>query len=160
MNLNKYILSFLFIVINLPVFAQPKWQPQFNTALQLARSQQKLILLNFSGSDWCLPCMVMKKNYFNDANFLKMADSDLLMVNADFPIKKKNKVPKDIKLQNDMLAEKYNRAGNFPFTVLLNFNGEVLKSWNGKPTSLDPKELVFWQRQRPRTSFAQASVKV
>ena len=135
MNLNKYILFFALFVTSISLCAQPKWHPQFSEALQLAKTEKKLILLNFSGSDWCLPCISMRKDYFNDANFLKMADSNVILVNADFPVRKKNMPAKELKLQNNILAEKYNRDGNFPFTVLLNSNGEVLKIWNGLPTN-------------------------
>lgn len=135
MNLNKYIAIFTLVVLSLPLCAQPKWQPQFSKALQLATTEKKLILLNFSGSDWCLPCISLKKDYFDDAYFLKMTDSKVILVNADFPVRKKNMPVKEIKLQNNMLAEKYNKDGNFPFTVLLDSTGKVLKIWNGIPAN-------------------------
>lgn len=62
-----------------------------------------------------------------------MADSSLVMVNADFPRNKKNQLSKEAQKENDELAEKYNSAGKFPYTVLLTTEGKVLKAWDGVP---------------------------
>jgi thioredoxin-related protein len=115
------------------------WETNFDKAKKTAKEKQELILLNFSGSDWCVPCMNMRKEIFESPVFQKLADADLILVNADFPRKKKNKPAADILKQNNALAEKYNPDGNFPFTVLLNADGKVLKTWNGKPDSTPEK---------------------
>ena len=109
------------------------WQPDFETAKQKAKEKHELILLNFSGSDWCGPCMRMRKEIFENEQFYKMADTTLILVNADFPRNKKNQLDKITKKQNEALADKYNPEGNFPFTVLLDDNGKLIKSWNGLP---------------------------
>lgn len=109
------------------------WQPDFETAKQKAKEKHELILLNFSGSDWCGPCMRMRKEIFENEQFYKMADTTLILVNADFPRNKKNQLDKINKKQNEALADKYNPEGNFPFTVLLDANGKLIKSWNGLP---------------------------
>ena len=109
------------------------WQPDFETAKQKAKEKNELILLNFSGSDWCGPCMRMRKEIFENEQFYKMADTTLILVNADFPRNKKNQLDKINKKQNEALADKYNPEGNFPFTVLLDANGKLIKSWNGLP---------------------------
>ena len=122
---------FLFIAILSISFTS--WQPTFEKATQIAKEKNQLILLNFSGSDWCGPCMRMRKEIFDNEKFSKMADTTLVMVNADFPRSKKNLLSKAITKQNEYLADKYNPDGNFPFTVLLDANGKVLKTWNGLP---------------------------
>ena len=109
------------------------WQSDFETAKQKAKEKHELILLNFSGSDWCGPCMRMRKEIFENEQFYKMADTTLILVNADFPRNKKNQLDKITKKQNEALADKYNPEGNFPFTVLLDDNGKLIKSWNGLP---------------------------
>ena len=109
------------------------WQTNFEAAKQIAKDKHQLILLNFSGSDWCGPCMRMKKEIFENADFTAMADADLVLVNADFPRSKKNQLEKNLVTQNEALAEKYNPEGKFPFTVLLDANGKVLRSWDGLP---------------------------
>lgn len=109
------------------------WQTDFEIARTIAKEKHQLILLNFSGSDWCGPCIRMKKEIFNDSQFASWADTALVMFNADFPRNKKNQLDKTLKANNEKLADKYNPLGKFPFTVLLNANGDILKSWDGLP---------------------------
>jgi thioredoxin-related protein len=110
-----------------------KWQPDFSTACKIAKEKHQLILLNFSGSDWCIPCIRMRKEIFDNGIFLKMADTTLVMYNADFPRNKKNALPKSLKNQNESLADKYNPEGKFPFTLLLDAGGKVIRTWDGYP---------------------------
>lgn len=111
-----------------------KWQPDFEQAKQIAKAKHQLILINFSGSDWCGPCMRMRKEIFENETFAKMADTTLVLFNADFPRNKKNQLSKEQVKQNEQLADKYNRNGRFPFTVLIDTEGEIKKSWDGLPT--------------------------
>ena len=117
------------------------WQTDFNRATSQAKQEQKFILLNFSGSDWCGPCIRMHKEIFDNTSFQSFAGTNLVLVNADFPRLKKNRLSKDVQAQNDHLAELYNSAGNFPCTVLLNADGKVLHTWEGYP-SLSPDKFV------------------
>ena len=109
------------------------WQPSFEKAKEVAKQKHWLVLLNFSGSDWCGTCMRMRKEIFDSPVFAAMADSSLLKVNADFPRNKKNQLEKNVQQQNEMLAEKYNAGGAFPLTVLLDENGAVIKTRDGLP---------------------------
>jgi len=111
-----------------------EWQPDFETAKKLAKTEHKLILLNFSGSDWCGPCIKMKTEIFDNVDFKALADTALVLVNADFPRNKRNQPPKEQQQHNELLAERYNHEGKFPLTLLLTANGTVLKSWEGFPT--------------------------
>lgn len=126
----KTILSIL-VCLSLLSFAP--WQTDFEKAKTLATQKHQLILLNFSGSDWCAPCIRMKREIFNSDPFSKMADTTLVLVNADFPRNKKNQLNEEIKKQNEQLADKYNPEGKFPYTLLLDANGKVVKAWEGMP---------------------------
>ncbi len=107
------------------------WRTDFDKAKSDAATQHKLLLLKFSGSDWCIPCIRMEKQLFRDSGFARFADSSLVMVNADFPQQKKNRPGKAVAAQNDLLAARYNKDGHFPRTLLLSADGAVLKSWDG-----------------------------
>ena len=109
------------------------WHYNLEEARQLARDQHKDILLNFSGSDWCGPCIELRKQILDNPDFLQMADSDLVLVNADFPRSHKNQLSKEQQALNDAMADKYNPQGKFPYTLLLNADGKVLKTWEGFP---------------------------
>lgn len=110
-----------------------QWETDFENAKKIAKEKHQLILLNFSGSDWCGPCIMLRKDYIDSQAFQSMAEENLVMVNADFPRKKKNQLSADQVKRNEALAEKYNKQGQFPYTLLLDANGKVIKTWSGKP---------------------------
>ena len=114
-------------------FATPAWHYNLDEARQLAKEQHKHILLNFSGSDWCGPCIMLRKEILDDPAFLQMADTSLILVNADFPRNKKNQLSKQQQALNDAMADKYDTQGKFPYTLLLDAKGAVLKVWDGLP---------------------------
>ena len=123
------------LLLLLPVFliSSANWYHNLNDAEKIARREHKFILLNFSGSDWCGPCIRMHAEFFESDVFKQMADTELVMVNADFPRKKKNQLPAEQQKLNDEMADKYNSHGKFPLTLLLNADGRVLQTWEGLP---------------------------
>lgn len=61
------------------------WETDIESAKHKAQDEHKFILLNFSGSDWCGPCIRMHKEIFESEEFKNYADRNLVLVNADFP---------------------------------------------------------------------------
>ena len=118
-----------------------KWLTNFNLAKTEAEKTNKLILVNFSGSDWCAPCIELRKTIFESDKFIDFATSHLVLVNADFPRQNKHKLPVEQKKLNEALADKYNPQGKFPFTLLLTSDGKILKQWEGLPDLTD-KQFV------------------
>lgn len=127
-------MKLLFIALHICtlVFVSP-WLTDFDQAKKQAQEKHALILLNFSGSDWCGPCMRMHKEIFDSESFKQLAGDKLVLVNADFPRLKKNRLSTQQQQQNNQLAEKYNAEGHFPLTVLLDAKGNILKNWEGYP---------------------------
>ncbi len=121
-------LAFLIVAA---LFTAATWDTNFEQAQQKAKQENKLILLNFSGSDWCGPCMKLKRDVFESSEFQSYASANLVLVNADFPRLKKNQPGSALLKQNEALADKYNPKGIFPYTLLIDANGKVLKSWEG-----------------------------
>ncbi|MDI1255563.1 MAG: thioredoxin family protein [Flavobacterium sp.] len=119
----------LLLVVLIPI----QWEPDFENAKKTAKENHKLILLNFSGSDWCGPCILFRRDYLESENFTQMANNNLVLVNADFPRKKKNIGTSEVVKRNEALAEIYNKDGSFPLTLLLDADGKVLKTWHGVP---------------------------
>lgn len=130
------------ILISLLWFSPPPpvWHYNLDEAKVIAHKEHKLILLNFSGSDWCGPCIMLRTQILDDTTFLKMADTALVLVNADFPRKKKDQLPSGQQAINNALADEYNSEGQFPKTLLLSADGKVVKTWDGYP---DVKPEVF-----------------
>jgi len=109
------------------------WETDFEKAKEEAKSEHRCILLNFSGSDWCGPCIRMHKEIFESTTFTDYSSEHLVLVNADFPRLKKNSLSPDQQKKNDQLADTYNSEGKFPLTLLLTADGKILKTWEGLP---------------------------
>lgn len=115
------------------------WNANFNAAQQQAKETHKQLFLNFSGSDWCGPCIRLRKEILESEAFEAYAKENLILVRADFPRQKKNQLPDAQVKKNEALAEQYNPDGKFPYTLLLDENGKVLKSWDGYPNETAEK---------------------
>ncbi|MCW3785706.1 thioredoxin family protein [Plebeiibacterium sediminum] len=91
-----------------------------------AANENKRILLVFQGSDWCAPCIKLEKEILDTEEFLKIAEEQFVILKADFPRSKKNRLSDENQKHNAALAEKYNQNGYFPYVVILNAEGNVL----------------------------------
>jgi len=117
------------------------WLGDFDSAKTRAVQQHKLILVNFSGSDWCGPCIRLRKEILESATFETYATDHLVLVRADFPRQKKNQLSKDQVKLNEALADKYNSEGKFPYTLLVDETGKILFQWDGFPNET-PDQFV------------------
>jgi thioredoxin-related protein len=115
------------------LFISANWFTDFEQAKDLAKQKNQSILLNFSGSDWCAPCIKMRKEIFDTQQFQEFANGNLVLVKADFPRQKKNQLDAKQKEHNEKLAEQFNPTGKFPLTILLDPNGKVIRQWDGYP---------------------------
>ncbi|MEM9649278.1 MAG: thioredoxin family protein [Bacteroidota bacterium] len=108
-------------------FAQAQhWQDSFDDALAAASQEDKPIVLVFSGSDWCGPCIRFKRSILDSDEFVEYADKHYVLFNADFPKKKKNQLPPEKLNVNKSLFETYNPKGHFPLVVVLDKEKSVL----------------------------------
>lgn len=107
------------------IFSQ-NWTTNIDEAKTLAATQNKPIVLVFSGSDWCAPCIKLDKNVWQSEEFKSYATEKLVLLRADFPKKKANILPEAQQNANKALAEKYNQDGYFPLVVVLDANGKVM----------------------------------
>lgn len=102
-----------------------KWMDNYKDAQGAAKKDNKYILADFTGSDWCPWCIKLDKEVFNTPEFKKYADENLILFMADFPrVKNQSLVTKD---QNVQLMDKYDVLG-FPTVLLLTSEGEVIFS--------------------------------
>lgn len=121
--------------------ANPVWFTDFNKAKTEAATSGKYLLINFSGSDWCGPCIRLHKEIFESDTFTSFAEKNLVLVNADFPRLRKNQLPKEQQKLNETLADQYDPQGHFPYTVLVDANGKVIKTWDGFPNETSAQFL-------------------
>lgn len=115
----------LLLACSVSVIAQ-EWQTDFDTAKSIASKENRPIVLVFQGSDWCAPCIKLNREVFSTDTFQQYAKDHFVMLQADFPKKKKNALPEEQQTKNNILAEKYNQNGIFPLVVMLDKNGKVL----------------------------------
>lgn len=101
-------------------------QATFKEALVKASAEDKPIVLIFSGSDWCAPCIKLKKHIFDTDEFKSYAEEHYIMYVADFPRRKANQLPEEQMGINKTLAAKYNQKGYFPLVVVLDKDENVL----------------------------------
>ena len=97
-----------------------KWETDFELAKQRAKDENKDLLVDFTGTDWCGWCIKLKKEVFDKPAFQEYAKKNLIMVELDFPRKKV--LPEELKKQNAELAKKYEVQG-YPTILLLNSKG-------------------------------------
>lgn len=96
------------------------WTTDAEAALATAKKEGKFVLLEFTGSDWCAPCIMMQKKVFSKKEFIDAASKDFILVYLDFP-KKDSKLAE----KNEPLAKKF-KITSFPTIILLDKNGKEL----------------------------------
>lgn len=134
----KKLITLTLLLSGFFMFSQQAEKVTFSHSIEKAQKENKKILLYFSGSDWCAPCVKFKKKFIYTDQFKSFAEENLIVYNADFPRLKKNQLPPDTIQENESLADKYNSKGLFPLILLLSNDGTILKKWEHLPTeSLD-----------------------
>ncbi|NPA46876.1 MAG: thioredoxin family protein [Chlorobi bacterium] len=122
--MKKMFLIFMFMGF-VSMQAQ-EWVYDYDEALEQARAENKKIILVFSGSDWCVPCIKLERYIWTSPEFKAYAKEHYVMLRADFPRKKKNRLSPEQRRKNEALAAKYNPHGYFPLIVVLSPDGKVL----------------------------------
>lgn len=131
-NLKTLFLAIVFIG-SLSVFAENiqtdgakmgVWTQDYEAALVLAKKENKPIILNFTGSDWCFWCKLMDKNVFSTDVFKNYAKDNFVLVQINFP-KNKDLVPEKYRNRNNNLQQKWGIRG-YPTFIILNSEGNEL----------------------------------
>lgn len=135
----KKIVMLLILLTSLVSFSQD-WKYNFEEAKKTAQKENKNIIVIFSGSDWCAPCIKLDKNIWQSEEFKKESAENWVLVRANFPRKKANQLSEEQTALNRELAEKYNKEGSFPLVVVLTPTGKVLGKMGFKNVS--PEEYI------------------
>jgi thioredoxin-related protein len=131
--------------------ADDEWLTDYKAARAKAKQEHKAVLLDFTGSDWCPPCMMMKKRIFGSEKFKDFAAKNLVLVELDFPQGKS--LPPELEAQNTELAQKFgamDMTGNLqvPLLVLVNPDGKTLDAHPG--AFLFTSEFIDWANETLR----------
>ncbi len=110
--------------------AELDWQSDLPKAQAQAKTEKKLVMLDFTGSDWCGWCIKLNKEVFSKPEFIEYAKKNLVAVEVDFPNKKKLSAAQ--KQANDALAKKYGIKG-YPTIIVLDSEGKKVGELGYKP---------------------------
>jgi thioredoxin-related protein len=113
------------------------WLTDIKAAQDQARSENKLIVVNFTGSDWCGWCIRLKNEVFSKPEFASFAAENLVLLEVDFPRQKP--MPAEVKKANGKLADKY-KVGGYPSVHVLDAEGKSLGQTGYMPGG--PKPFV------------------
>ena len=106
------------------LFASEGWMTDFEAAQAKAKAENKPMLLDFTGSDWCGWCIKLDEEVFSQTAFSQYAAAELVLVEIDFP--RRTDQPAKLKAQNEALAQKYGIRG-FPTILVLSPEGELIE---------------------------------
>lgn len=120
--MKKWISALALLMITSAASAADGWLTDFAKAKEQAKTENKYMLMDFSGSDWCGWCIKLDKEVFAKPDFQKYAKTDLVMMLVDAP--RRTKLPADVKAQNDRLAKEFGIRG-YPTVILLSPDGKV-----------------------------------
>jgi len=109
------------------------WTTDLPAALAQAQATQRPVLVVFSGSDWCKPCMLLKQEVFDQPEFAAFAQDKFVLARFDFPRNRKNQVSAAQTKLNEDAAARLNQEGAFPAVVLLSPAGRVLARTGYRP---------------------------
>jgi thioredoxin-related protein len=108
------------LVFTTLVQGEPNWQTDYKKAQDEAKAGKKLLLVDFTGSDWCGWCIKLNREVFSKPEFQDYAHKNLVLLEIDFP---RMKAQADaVKKQNEQLAAQYQIQG-FPTVIVLNGEG-------------------------------------
>ena len=134
----KIILPLL-LALFFPAVIHADWGTDYKGALALAKAQNKLVLLDFTGSDWCGYCKLLDKEVLSQPSFKDFADKNYVAVTLDYP----HGTPQSdtVKQQNDALAKQYNIEG-FPTLIVLDADGKELGREVGYQPGSGPDAVI------------------
>ncbi len=115
--------------------AELKWSTDLPKALAKAKAENKLVLMDFTGSDWCPWCIKLNKEVFSQPAFVEYAEKNIVPVEIDFPRKKEQSA--ELKKANAKLQEKYGIQG-YPTVIVLNGAGKKVGELGYQPGGPKP----------------------
>jgi len=129
--------------------AEGEWMTDFAKAQEKAKAENKLVLVDFTGSDWCPPCKALHKNVFSSAEFAEFAKKNLVLVEVDFPRRKEQS--EQVKKANRELAKKHEIDG-YPTVIVFDSKGKQLDKKVGYSGANAKEYVAELQKMKDKSS--------
>ena len=105
------------------------WETNYEQAFKKAKKENKNVLVYFTGSDWCGPCKMLKKDLFETEAFNTLS-KDYVLLYVDIPRNKDLLTAAEYK-QNKELLQKWNKRGVFPLLLAVSAKQKVIDEYSG-----------------------------
>ncbi len=122
------------VTLSAPAIAGSDWMTDIDAALAKGKTENKAVMVEFTGSDWCPPCIMMHKKVFSQKTFTDEASKKYILVVIDIP----NKDP-ELKKKNSLVMKKYSVRG-VPTVILF---GDDSKEFSRFSASQFPSVETF-----------------
>jgi thioredoxin-related protein len=134
----KTLLTLAFVFSSM-LLLHAGWTTDYKAALVQAKAQNKLVLLDFTGSDWCGFCKLLDQEVFTQQSFQDFANKNYILVTVDFP--HQTQLAADLKQQNDALGKQFNVHG-YPTLIVLDADGKELGRQTGYQPHSGPDAVI------------------
>lgn len=124
--MKSLLLSFLIFGFSTSTDLAPaelEWVTDYEDAFVQAKKEGKLVLINFTGSDWCGWCKRLDREVFSQPAFQEYAEENLVLLMLDYP--RRTPQSKEVKIKNQQLAREFGVRG-FPTILLAKPNQQVI----------------------------------
>jgi thioredoxin-related protein len=121
MKFSKAVLLFVSLFVAVHIASADAWTTDYKEALDKAQKENKLVLIDFTGSDWCGWCIKLDKEVFDKGEFKNYAKQNLILLKIDFPKSKPQSA--SLKKQNQDLSAQYKIEG-YPTIIVLDSKGQ------------------------------------
>ena len=128
---NTLLIAAMATIIT-PAFAA-EWISDFDAAKAKAAQENKAILADFTGSDWCGWCIRLRQSVLDTPAFEAYAKDKFVLAEIDVP--QAPKLSPEQMQKNRLLCEQYNIQG-FPTILVMDAEGRVMGGFSGGKTSL------------------------
>lgn len=116
-----------------------EWMTDLEAAGQRAKEEQKLLLVEFTGSDWCKACLLQKKKVLESPEFEDWAEQHCVAVEIDVPNDASRVGGEQQKALNQMLCDEY---GVISFPTLLIMTPELVEVGGYKGAITTPSKAI------------------
>ena len=124
----RQILPIIAAACMAPCLAAEGWLTDMDAARKEAAERKKNLMIEFTGSDWCAPCMQLRANVLTKPDFQQEARKNFVLLELDYPRRKKQSA--EVKAANRKLAEQYG-VTSFPTIVFADASGKPFGGFVG-----------------------------